>query len=168
MRSKHINQGITTYIVSERIPELIEPSINFLKQIRWRGIAELEYKFDERDSKYKLLEINPRIWSWTRLPAACGVDFAKIYYDLLCGRKVSPVFEFRTGVTYLRSVVDMYSSLYKFSTGELKPGYLIKDLYMKYSKVIFHPRDNLIDELPWIKPNFRWLLFYLTKLKKYG
>jgi predicted ATP-grasp superfamily ATP-dependent carboligase len=168
MRSKHINQGITTYIVSERIPELIESSIHFLKQIRWQGIAELEYKFDERDSKFKLLEINPRIWSWTRLPAACGVDFAKIYYDLLCGRKVSSVFEFRTGVTYLRSVVDMYSSLYKFSTGESKLGYFFKDLYKKYSKIIFHPRDNLIDELPWIKPNFRWLLFYLTKLKKYG
>jgi predicted ATP-grasp superfamily ATP-dependent carboligase len=168
MRSKHINQGITTYLVSERIPELIELSIKFLKEINWQGIAELEYKFDERDSKFKLLEINPRIWSWTKLPAACGVDFAKIYYELLCGKNVSPVFEFRTGVTYLRSIIDMYSSFYKFATGENKLNDICKDLYKKYSKIVFNPKDNLIDELPWKKPNFRFMLFYLKKLKKYG
>lgn len=168
MQSKQIHQGITTYLVSERIPELIEPSINFLKRIKWQGIAELEYKFDERDSKFKLLEINPRIWSWTRLPAACGVDFAKIYYDLLCGKNVSPVFEFRTGVTYLRSIIDMYSSFYKFTSGEVKLKDTCKDLYKKYSKVIFNPKDNLIDELPWHKPNFRWVLYFLKKIKQYG
>jgi predicted ATP-grasp superfamily ATP-dependent carboligase len=168
MRTKMINQGITTYLVSEMIPELIESSIKFLREIKWQGIAELEYKFDERDSKFKLLEINPRIWSWTRLPAACGIDFSKIYFDLLCGRHVKPVFEFRTGVTYLRSVVDMYSSLYKFVIGEDRFTDLCKDLYNKYSKVIFNPNNNLIDELPWKNPNFRWALFYLKRLKKYG
>ncbi len=168
MQSKQINQGITTYLVSERIPELIEPSIKFLKEIKWQGIAELEYKFDERDSNFKLIEINPRIWSWTRLPAACGVDFAKIYYDLLCGKNVSPVFEFRTGVTYLRSIIDMYSSFYKFTTGEYKLNDICKDLYKKYSKVIFTPKDNLIDELPWEKPNIRWVLYFLKKIKQYG
>jgi predicted ATP-grasp superfamily ATP-dependent carboligase len=168
MRSKNIHQGLTTYLVSERIPELIELSIKFLKEINWQGIAELEYKFDERDSKFKLLEINPRIWSWTKLPAACGVDFVKIYYDLLCGKNVSPVFEFRTGVTYLRSIIDMYSSFYKFATGEDKLNDICKDLYKKYSKIVFNPKDNLIDELPWKKPNFRFVLFYLKKLKKYG
>lgn len=168
LQSKQINQGLTTYLISERIPELIEPSIKFLKEIKWQGIAELEYKFDERDSKFKLLEINPRIWSWTRLPAACGVDFAKIYYDLLCGKNVSPVFEFRTGVTYLRSIIDMYSSFYKLRTGEDTLKDTCKALYNKYSKVVLNPKDNLIDELPWKKPNLRWVLFYLRKLKTYG
>lgn len=168
LRSKNINQGITTYLISERIPELIELSINFLKEINWQGIAELEYKYDERDSKFKLLEINPRIWSWTRLPAACGIDFAKIYYELLCGNNVNPVFEFRTEVTYLRSIVDMYSSLYKFKIGEDKLSDICKDSFKKYSKIVFNPKDNLIDELPWKKPNFRWVLFYLRNLKTFG
>ena len=168
MQSKQIHQGITTYLVSERIPELIKPSIQFMKDIKWQGIAELEYKFDERDSKFKLLEINPRIWSWTRLPAACGVDFAKIYYDLLCGKDESPVFEFRTGVTYLRSITDMYSSLYKFTAGEVNLKDTCKDLYKKYSKVIFNPKDNLIDELPWHRPNIHWVLYFLKKIKQYS
>jgi predicted ATP-grasp superfamily ATP-dependent carboligase len=168
MRSKKINQGITTYLVSERIPELIDSSIKFLKEINWQGIAELEYKYDERDSKFKLLEINPRIWSWTRLPASCGVDFAKIYYDLLCGNNVNPVFEFRIGVTYLRSVVDMYSSLYKFATGEDNLNTICKDTFKKYLKILFTPKDNLIEELPWKKPNFRWMIFYLKNLKTFG
>ncbi len=168
MQSKQIHQGITTYLVSERIPELVESSIKFLKAIKWKGIAELEYKFDERDSKFKLLEINPRIWSWTKLPAACGVDFAKIYYDLLCGKNVSPVFEFRTGVTYLRCLMDTYSSFYRFVTGEDKLSDICRDLLKKYSKTVFNSKDNLIDELPWKKPNFRFLIFYLKQIKKYG
>lgn len=168
MQSKQIHQGITTYLVSERIPELIEPSIQFLRDIKWQGIAELEYKYDERDSTYKLLEINPRIWAWTRLPAACGVDFAGIYYDLLCGINVTPIFEFRTGVTYLRSVIDLYSLYYRVRIGEVTLKDACTELYNKYSNVIFRAHDNLIDEVPWEKPNIRWVLYFLKKIKHYA
>lgn len=33
-----------------------------LDQLNWSGLAMLEFIYDERDSKYKLIEINPRIW----------------------------------------------------------------------------------------------------------
>ncbi len=168
MQSKSVNQGITTYLISERIPDIIEIGVAFLKKIRWQGIAELEFKFDEKDSEFKLLEINPRVWSWIKLPMRCGVDFPMIYYDLLCGRELPSVFEFRTGVTYLRSVTHIYSQFYRLFTGGASFGYLCRDLIKKYSKIIFNSKDNLVDELPWIKPNLHWMLFYYKRLKEYG
>lgn len=167
MHSKRVNQGITTYLVSEKISEIIESGINFLKNIKWRGIAELEFKFDERDSKFKLLEINPRVWSWIKLPMECGVDFPKIYYDLLCGKDFNPLFEFRTGVTYLRSITDTYSSFYRLLNGEINLN-SIGNLFRKYTRVIFNPEDNLIDELPWVKPNLQWIHYYFRRFKEYG
>jgi predicted ATP-grasp superfamily ATP-dependent carboligase len=168
LRTSKIDYGIATYFVSEHISDIIESGIDFLKKIKWQGLAELEFKFDERDNKFKLFEVNPRAWAWMKMPMRCGVDFPKIYYDLLCGKNVEPVFNFRTGVTYLRSVIDAYSSFYKLFTGDVKLTSLSNDLIRKYSKIVFNPKDNIVDELPWIRPNLRWIFFYLKRLKEYG
>jgi len=168
LSSKRIRQGIATYYRSENIREIIKPSIEFLKSIKWQGLAELEFKYDERDSKFKLFEINPRVWAWIRLPMECGVNFPGIYYDLLCGKNVNLVYDFRTGVTYLRSMVDTYSSFYKLRTGEMNILSFSGDLITKYAKALFKPEDNIVEDLPWKNPNMRWVRFYLKKLNEYG
>jgi predicted ATP-grasp superfamily ATP-dependent carboligase len=168
LTSERIEQGIATYYLGEKIPEIIESSIEFLKSIKWQGLAELEFKYDARDSKYKIFEINPRVWAWIRLPMECGVDFPGIYYDLLCGKHVSPVTDFRAGVTYLRSVVDAYSALYKLRKGEVNFLSFSSDLIHKYAKAVFRSKDNIVEDLPWRNPNFHWIRFYLKKLDEYG
>jgi predicted ATP-grasp superfamily ATP-dependent carboligase len=168
VRSKHIYQGIATYYVSERIPEIIDIGLEFFRKIKWQGLAELEFKFDERDGRYKMFEINPRVWAWIRLPMECGVDFTEIYYDLVCGEKVEPRFNFKSGVTFLRTIIDSYSLYYKLMDRDIRFGALCSDLYNKYSRVLFHPKDNLVEELPWKNPNLRWIFFYTKRLKKYG
>ena len=40
---------------------------------------------DPRDGKFRLMEINPRLWQWHGLAAACGVDLARIAYADLVG-----------------------------------------------------------------------------------
>jgi predicted ATP-grasp superfamily ATP-dependent carboligase len=168
VRSKHIYQGIATYYVSEKIPEIIDIGLDFFKKIKWQGLAELEFKFDERDGRYKMFEINPRVWAWIRLPMECGVDFPEIYYNLACGEKVKPQFNFRSGVTFLRTITDSYSMYYKLMDRDIKFGALCSDLYNKYSRALSHPQDNLVDELPWKNPNLRWISFYTKRLRKYG
>ena len=98
----------------------------------------------------------------------CGVDFPKIYYDLLRGKNIDPVFDFRTGVTYLRCIIDMYNSYCRLSTGKERFGSVAGDLFRKYVKVVFNPGDNMIDELPWKNPHYQWIKFYMKRLKEYG
>ena len=40
-------------------------------------MSQVEFKRDPRDGRFKLMEVNPRLWLWHGLAAALGVDFAR-------------------------------------------------------------------------------------------
>jgi predicted ATP-grasp superfamily ATP-dependent carboligase len=47
----------------------------FLESVGFDGMGEVEFKYDPRDDKYKILDFNPRPWGWHRLGKAAGIDF---------------------------------------------------------------------------------------------
>ena len=53
-------------------------------------MSQVEFKRDPRDGRFKLMEMNPRLWLWHGLAAALGVDFARIAYFDLLGRPPAP------------------------------------------------------------------------------
>lgn len=55
---------------------LISQMMPLFEHLRWRGPAEVDLKFDERDRTFKVLEVNPRFPSYMRLVAECGLDMA--------------------------------------------------------------------------------------------
>jgi predicted ATP-grasp superfamily ATP-dependent carboligase len=72
-------------------PELFEPTRRLLERMRFTGIAEVEYKWDQSAGKYKLIEINPRPWDQHRLGPSCGVDLMYLAYCEHAGLPVEPV-----------------------------------------------------------------------------
>jgi D-aspartate ligase len=72
------------------LPELVEDSLRLLEVCAYTGISQVEFKRDPRDGRYKLMEINPRLWMWHTLAAACGVNLAHIAYLDLTGRPPEP------------------------------------------------------------------------------
>ncbi|MGH9775392.1 MAG: hypothetical protein ACRD50_10640 [Candidatus Acidiferrales bacterium] len=62
----------------------------FMKKIFYRGILDIGYRFDARDGKYKLLDINPRIGATFRLFLDTnGLDVIRALYLDLTGQSVS-------------------------------------------------------------------------------
>jgi D-aspartate ligase len=59
---------------------IIEPTFRLLREIRFTGIAEVEYKWDSVKREYQLIEINPRPWDQHRLGSGSGVDLMWIAY----------------------------------------------------------------------------------------
>jgi D-aspartate ligase len=72
------------------LPELVEDSLRLLEFCGYNGISQVEFKRDPRDGRYKLMEINPRLWMWHTLAAACGVNLAHIAYLDLIGCPPEP------------------------------------------------------------------------------
>jgi D-aspartate ligase len=72
------------------MPELVEDSLRLLASCDFTGISQVEFKRDPRDGSFKLMEINPRLWMWHSLSAACGVNLAHIAYLDLTGRPPQP------------------------------------------------------------------------------
>lgn len=72
------------------VPELVDDSLRLLKVSGFNGISQVEFKRDPRDGSYKLMEINPRLWMWHTLAAACGVNLPHIAYLDLIGSPPEP------------------------------------------------------------------------------
>jgi D-aspartate ligase len=78
--------GDACYEVSDRQPEVRDLSLRLLRQVGLRGVANVEFKRDDRDGRFKLIECNARFSGATCLLAACGIDNALLVYNRIVGR----------------------------------------------------------------------------------
>ena len=85
--------GVGTGRVSESVwvDEVVEQGLTLLRGLGFHGLSQVEFKRDHRDGAYKLMEVNPRLWQWHPLAAACGVDLPRIAYEDLIGIRRAPV-----------------------------------------------------------------------------
>jgi D-aspartate ligase len=72
------------------VDEVVEHGLALLRGLGFHGISQVELMRDPRDGRYKLLEVNPRLWQWHSLAAACGVDLPWIAYRDLVGDPLPP------------------------------------------------------------------------------
>ena len=73
------------------VDEVVEQGLTLLRALGFHGISQVEVMRDPRDGRFKLLEVNPRLWQWHSLAAACGVDLPWIAYRDLVGDPLPPV-----------------------------------------------------------------------------
>lgn len=50
----------------------------FLKKVNYHGLANTEFKLDERDGLYKLMEINTRLGAWNYSTLFAGINLVKV------------------------------------------------------------------------------------------
>jgi D-aspartate ligase len=81
----------TTYAEIIEEPSLIETGEKLLNAAHYNGLCEIEFKRDDRDNTYKLLEVNPRTWKWHSIADKAGTPFLPLYIDYLMGKKIRPV-----------------------------------------------------------------------------
>ena len=89
---KQVPPEVGTCRVGEAVwvQEVVDAGLRFLRGLGFHGISQVEFKRDPRDGRFKLMEINPRLWQWHGLAAACGVDLPLIAYRDLTGEQVAP------------------------------------------------------------------------------
>lgn len=107
-----------TYVVTTEEPEVEELSHRFLKSIGYYGVVEIEFKRDPRDGKFKLLDVNARIWGFHGLGSAAGVDFPYLLFSDQTGVPGVPC-RSQTGVGWLRLITDVPTSLVSIVKGKL-------------------------------------------------
>jgi D-aspartate ligase len=68
-----------------------------LEQISYRGVFSAEFKFDERDRAFKLIEINARPWWYVEFASRCGVDVCTMAYRDALGLPVHAIEDYEVG-----------------------------------------------------------------------
>jgi predicted ATP-grasp superfamily ATP-dependent carboligase len=73
--------GVGTLFRTSEEPELFQMGDKILSILGYHGIVDVEFKYDQRDSLWKIIEINPRTCMHNSLAAAAGVDLEFIAYS---------------------------------------------------------------------------------------
>jgi len=81
--------GMTACAIVMANPDLAEMAVQFCKDIGFRGIADMDWRFDRRDGRYKLVDFNPRVGAQFRLfETTAGIDVVRALHLDLTGRSV--------------------------------------------------------------------------------
>jgi predicted ATP-grasp superfamily ATP-dependent carboligase len=108
----------STFVETVDRPEVELLAVRLLQAIDYTGLVEVEFKYDSRDGRYKLLDINARTWTWHTLGRRAGVDFAYLAWRLAQGETVQPV-RGRSGVRWVHSLRDVVAAAQEIRRGTL-------------------------------------------------
>lgn len=115
---------------SHRVPEsIIENTLKIVNDFAYEGIAEFEYKKNNKTGEFRLIEINPRPWSWIGITPYCGVNIPFIAYQSILGEEVKPQ-RSNTGdgeVKYIKIYQDFINCMFRYR-------YNYKPWHMSFSK----------------------------------
>lgn len=117
MRQHPLDFGnATTYAESIDLPELKAYGEKILCAANYNGLCEVEFKLDERDHKYKFLEVNTRTWKWHSIANKTETPFLKQYVAHLYGVDIKPIEGFKKA-SFFHLITDYPMRLKLFLKG---------------------------------------------------
>ncbi|MBN9219711.1 MAG: ATP-grasp domain-containing protein [Mesorhizobium sp.] len=118
-RQYPVDFGYTsTFVEVVDEPQLIAAARRLLESIGHHGLVEVEFKRDARDGTMKVLDVNPRPWTWFGLGAAAGVDLGAMLWAVRSGRNPT-VASARPGTSWMYLVRDMVAACQLIASGRL-------------------------------------------------
>jgi predicted ATP-grasp superfamily ATP-dependent carboligase len=114
LRQSPPNYGIARVMKTVVNNDVIELSRRFLNHLPgFFGQGHLEFKYDIRDRKYKLMEMNGRITLQNELFAKAGVNFPYIYYQEWSGTKPEKINKYTKNIYWINLWEDIYNTLFR-------------------------------------------------------
>jgi predicted ATP-grasp superfamily ATP-dependent carboligase len=107
LRQAPPRSGLPRVVLSTDVPEIVEPGRRLLEGLGYEGFACTEFKFDARERKYKLLEVNGRHNLSSLLSIRCGVNFPWISYRYLVANEVPAPIQPRTGLYWIDEQLEL-------------------------------------------------------------
>jgi D-aspartate ligase len=154
-RSYPAHAGLTSLGRSTANDRLRGEVTGLLSRLGYRGILDLDIRWDARDDQYKLLDFNPRIGAQFRLfRDAAGTDVVTACYLDLTGRAV-PVSEQVSGRGFMVENYDPISAFSYWRSGDLGLGSWLASL-RSVDETAWFARDDLRPfGLMWLRMGWR-------------
>jgi predicted ATP-grasp superfamily ATP-dependent carboligase len=150
----------TTYAITVDIPELEGIARRFLRAMGYYGLSEIEFMRDDRDGKYKLIEMNARPWGWHTLAINAGVDLPYLLYLDATGHSVRAN-GFTQGVKWCHLVTDIPTVIGEIGKGRMKISDYLRSVKGIKQDAVFSVSDPwpfvmeiLLSPYLWIKRGF--------------
>jgi D-aspartate ligase len=134
-------------------------ALRFFRGIGYTGLGFIELKLDERDWKYRLIELNPRLNMQNILATHAGLNFPLIQCMDLIGSPIRNLRDYEDGVKWLDTTFDTLAAIALFRSGRLSIGNWFRSMNGVNCHAVF-ARDDL-------KPCIDHYSTRLLRLSKY-
>jgi predicted ATP-grasp superfamily ATP-dependent carboligase len=142
LRQHPLHGGATSLGVCRRNATLEAITKAFMSAVGYRGIVDVDYRYDQRDGSYKLLDPNPRIGCTFRLFLdAKGMDVVRFLYLDMTGQPL-PAAVPCEGRKWIEEGGDIESSLEHLREGQLTVREWIRSL-RGIDEAAWFARDDL-------------------------
>lgn len=120
-----------------------------LSHIEFEGLAEIEFKYDTRSDLYKVLDVNPRIWTWFGLCSFTGSDLALLMWEDREPDSLPPPGK-QTARAWMHASRDVVAAMQLMLSGQLSVSAYLRSCCQKITFSSFAWDDPLpgILELP--------------------
>jgi D-aspartate ligase len=136
----YIGQTSLGWCIDNRAVQAL--TTRFMKAVGYRGILDLGFRYDARDRRYKLLDVNPRVGSAFRLfVAQNGLDVVRALYLDMTGQHV-PSAPGRERRKWVVENYDLVSSAKYGKDGVLRPGAWLRS-FRGVEEAAWFSRDDL-------------------------
>ncbi|WP_421404169.1 polysaccharide deacetylase family protein [Agrobacterium fabrum] len=123
--------------------QAIEAARKILKSAGHSGLVEVEFKIDGRDGALKLLDVNPRPWSWFGLCSAAGIDLGGLLWRVANDMPTGQAVTARQGTSWSYLVRDAVAAFTLARRGQAGLGDYLASLGSIRSWAAFAPNDPL-------------------------
>jgi predicted ATP-grasp superfamily ATP-dependent carboligase len=144
-RQHPANYGTGTFVETVENNVVEAQAVRLLQATGYSGMIEMEFKHDARDGSFKLLDVNPRLWTWNSIGTVSGVDFPLTMWRLTQGESPSCM-RARVGGHWMYLSRDFPEACKEIIAGKLSP----IDYLRSFGRPITFATFALDDPKPWL------------------
>ncbi len=87
----------------------------YFEGVCYTGVGSIEFKKNDKDDRFTLMELNPRLWLQNIQASCAEINFPYINYLDCTGEKINPVLNYKKNITWINLKRD-YKSFKKNRT----------------------------------------------------
>ena len=128
LRQNPIYTGMTSLGITEYNESVVEYALRFMQSVGYKGIVDIDFRYDARDDMYKILDVNPRVGATFRLfVGRNGMDVVRAMYLDITRQQVYPTVQ-QENRKWVVEDKDLLSSYRYFKEGALSLTQWIKSI----------------------------------------
>jgi len=113
------NSSCMVSIPLDEVQGAVDSLRRLLHEINFNGIFSAEFKFDERDRDFKIIEVNARPWWYIEFASRCGVNVCEMAYADALGEDVVTNRKYRTGASMVYAWHDFFACRDSVNRGDV-------------------------------------------------
>lgn len=147
LRQHPPDYGTGTFVETAENETVEANAERLLQAIGYSGMVEIEFKQDERDGSLKLLDANPRLWTWNSIGGVAGVDFPMTMWRVAQGENL-PRMRARPGAYWMYLSRDLPGACGEMFAGKLSPVDYLRSFFGPITFATFaidDPKPSVVD-----------------------